>query len=252
MRRILVLIVLGLSGGLTAANAQSSAAPGGTATAAQAMPSDRTSRDDTYEYWFGYGNAIPGGHWSHFGYAGFERALNQTSLYTSGPMLRADFGAGAYKPSVSFFAGSVMLGWREPLGPGYITLYGGPDFLWNNAPDTFYVHGPHAGGKVALQYQINGHVGGLNLFSFTSYSSIADAFSTYLRPGYRLTTHLRLGPEASFYNDRYYQEERVGGFLAYWFEGHGTLWVGGGWLNPHRNPNISGGYYAYVSWGVTQ
>lgn len=217
---------------------------------------------DIYEAWFGFGSNQPKGSWAYYGFLGTEIALNQTNLYADGLMLRLDSSAGQFGPAPgkgSFSATSMMLGYRWAVGPtqgdagpSFITLFAGPDFLYNTLPDNFNVHGPYGGGKVGLAYQINGPVGGLDLYSLTTYSTIQNAFSAYARPMYRFDTNLRIGPEVAFYNDRFYEEARLGGVFAYYMQPlGGTLWLGGGWLKPNRVTTISDGYYGYISWSTS-
>jgi hypothetical protein len=256
--RCLVAVLAAVCGGVLPAGAQTTPSTGAGGQT-YAYPGVATPRPgDKLEAWIGYGLNRPGNGWADFGFAGFTVALNQTNLLADGWVLRGEAAGGVYTQGFNFQDIALMFGYRMALGQGYLTFFGGPEFERFSTPTNqgFFLAGPYGGGKAAIEYQIPGHVGGFELYSIASYSSIADAFSVNVRPGWRVTENLRIGPEGGYFHNRFYEEGRAGGFVAYWFQGYGTLWLGGGAELPISQATlvnrVSDGYYGYVSWSINR
>jgi hypothetical protein len=207
---------------------------------------------ESLEAWIGYQATRPTNGHSDIGYLGFTHKRDGGPLLSDGLVIRGEGAIGNYNPgSVDFVGASIMAGWRALVGPGYFTGYGGVVFENHDAPRNFALHA-EGGFKAAIEYQTIAPVGGIEFYSISSYSTIADSWSSYLRPGWRLTEYFRLGPEASYFHSDFYEEWKAGAFVAFDVRGWGTFWLGGGWVMPQDAARVSDGGYVYVSYSVVR
>jgi hypothetical protein len=190
------------------------------------------------------------------GYAGAMVALNG-NLYSNGVIVRADWAAGRYSHKTATFpdshvntdGGSLMIGYRGAIGPGWITGYIGPSYEAHHQADpTSALSGQLGGVKIVTEYMTT--IGqSMNLYSSLSYNTPFQTVFFLAKPTYRLTESLSIGPQfsaGSGTEGNSYGNWRIGPVLDI-STPYYDISISGGLLQQTRGPD---GYYAGVFLGI--
>lgn len=184
------------------------------------------------------------------GYIGAVKALNG-DLWNEGLLFRIDGAAGSYRYRSSILGYSyyvhtksadVMIGYRAHVGTGWLTGYVGPSFQDNDNKDpTARIRGTKWGVKGIAEYNVPLS----DRFQASAFGTYATEYSTYFvmgRLGYNVNVaqDVWLGPEASLFGTRDYEDRRVGAFINIG-TARGAIGISGGYLDArHSNDD---GYY---------